>query len=67
MTDQRQEMMVILPSHHSMQVENTAYEIALSSVRDEYAVSLQDGSFVVQNEKGGLTFISLARKTDTFN
>jgi hypothetical protein len=38
-----------------MQVENTAYEIALSSVRDEYAVSLQDGSFVVQNEKGGLT------------
>lgn len=64
MTDQRQEMMVILPSHHSTRLEHKAFEVAFSSVRDEYAVSLQDGSFVVQNETGRLALISLARKTD---
>ena len=59
-------MMLILPSHHSSQVENKAFEMAFSSVRDEYAVSLQDGSFVIQNESGELALTGLARKPDTF-
>jgi len=58
-------MMIILPSHHSTHAESKAFEMAFSSVRDEYAVSLQDGSFVVQNEIGGLGLKVLARKTDT--
>ncbi len=48
-------MMVVLPSHHSAQAENNAFEIGFSSIRDEYAVSLQDGSFLVHNETGLLS------------
>jgi hypothetical protein len=59
-------MMVVLPSHHSTQVENNAFEIAFSSLRDGYAVSLQDGSFLVYNETGVLPLPGFSARLTMF-
>lgn len=46
----RKEMKLILSYQHTIEVDNNHFEIAFAALKDNYTVSLQNKSFVVDNE-----------------